>query len=207
LIKNINNKIYIIENYISTSSANLITEVFNKDLSDTPNFQIKGGPSLKPEDGYTYQCGNPIIKYKNENQHDLAVDLLTMVCSSMSNTISNFTNKQMDIKTMFYSLMLKGSENDLHTDNYHEIDNIESIRKNSKDDWSGLLYLNDGYEGGILEFPEENFYIKPNPGTFIFFQGSHDLPHRVSKVTEGQRNVIVSFFWPSEYRGLDTVLG
>ncbi len=129
MIKNINNKIYIIENYISTSSANLITEVFNKDLSDTPNFQIKGGPSLKPEDGYTYQCGNPIIKYKNENQHDLAVDLLTMVCSSMSNTISNFTNKQMDIKTMFYSLMLKGSENDLHTDNYHEIDNIESIRK------------------------------------------------------------------------------
>jgi predicted 2-oxoglutarate/Fe(II)-dependent dioxygenase YbiX len=207
LIKNINNKIYIIENYISNSSANLITKVFNKDLSDTPNYQIKGGPSLKPEDGYKYQCGNPIIKYKNENQHDIAVDLLTMVCSSMSNTISNFINKQMDIKTMFYSLMLEGSENNLHTDNYHEINNVESIRKNSKDDWSGLLYLNDEYEGGTLEFPEENFYIKPNPGTFIFFQGSHNLPHRVSKVTKGQRNVIVSFFWPSEYRGSDTVLG
>jgi predicted 2-oxoglutarate/Fe(II)-dependent dioxygenase YbiX len=125
----------------------------------------------------------------------------------MSNTISSFTNKKMDIKTMFYSLMLDGSENNLHTDNYHEINNSNSIRKNSKDDWSGLLYLNNEYEGGVLEFPEENFSIKPDPGTFIFFQGSHDLPHRVSKVTKGPRNVIVSFFWPSEYRGLDTVLG
>jgi predicted 2-oxoglutarate/Fe(II)-dependent dioxygenase YbiX len=207
LIKNINNKIYIIENYISPSSSELMTNVFNKNLFDTPDYQIKGGPSLSPKDGYTYQCGNPIIKYKNENKHDIAVDLLTMICTSMSKTISNFTDKQMDIKTMFYSLMLEGSENNLHTDNYHEIKNINSIRKNSENDWSGLLYLNDEYEGGTLEFPEENFHIKPNPGTFIFFQGSHDLPHKVSKVTKGQRNVIVSFFWPSEYRGLDTVLG
>ena len=207
MIRTINNKIYIIENYISLSSANIIKNIFDKKISDTPNFQIKGGPSLHPETAYKYKCGNPIVEYNNNYEHDIATDLLTMICTSMTDTLSNFLNKKMDLKTMFYGVMLKGSKNDLHTDNYIEINDPKSVRENSKDDWSGLLYLNDGYEGGMLEFPEENFYIKPKPGTFIFFQGSHNLPHKVTEVTDGERNVIVSFFWPSEYRGFSTILG
>lgn len=80
-----------------------------------------------------------------------------MLCNSMSNTISDFTDQKMDIKTMFYGLMLEGSEMKMHTDNYITPNNPDSIRENSKDDWSGLLYLNDDYEGGLLEFPQEDF--------------------------------------------------
>lgn len=207
MIKNINNKIYIIENYISSDTAKFITQVFDKSLEDTKDYKIKGGPMLGPDNGYMHKCGNPIVPYNSDTDSNIASDILTMICTSMSDTVSNFLNKKMDIKTMFYGVMLEGSENPLHTDNYLEINDINSIRKNSKDDWSGLLYLNNEYEGGLLEFPEEKFSIKPNPGTFIFFQGAHDLPHKVSKVTKGQRNTIVSFFWPPEYRGLDTLLG
>jgi hypothetical protein len=207
LIKNINDKIYIIENYISKSTSKFITDAFDQQLYDSPSYQIKGGPSLKPDDGYTFQCGKPIEQYTGDSNHDIAIDILTMVCTSMTKTISDFSNKQMDIKTMFYGAMLPGSKNELHSDNYMEINNEGSLRQNSQDDWSGLLYLNNQYEGGLLEFPEENFSIKPKTGTFIFFQGNHDLPHRVSEVTDGLRNVIVSFFWPKEYRGLDTILG
>jgi hypothetical protein len=207
LIKNINNKIYIIENYISEGTSKFITDVYNESLYDSPSYQIKGGPSLKPDDGYTFQCGKTIDQYNGNLNHDVAVDILTMICTSMTKTISDFADKQMDIKTMFYGLMLPGSKNELHSDNYLEINNEDSLRQNSKDDWSGLLYLNDSYEGGLLEFPEEEFSIKPKIGTFIFFKGDHNLPHRVSEVTGGSRNVIISFFWPKEYRGLDTILG
>lgn len=203
MIKNINNKIYIIENYISKSTAKFITEFFDKNLKDTSSFQIKGGPEIGPEKGYLFKYGNHIIDYTGNDQEDLASDILTMICNSMTQTISDFLNKQMDIKTMFYGVMLEGSENKLHTDNYGNINDESSLRLNSKDDWSGLLYLNNEYEGGILEFPNEEFSIKPNTGTFIFFQGSHDLPHSVSKVLEGKRNTVVSFFWPAEYRGLE----
>lgn len=207
MIKNINNKIYIIENYISEGTSKFITDVYNESLYDSPSYQIKGGPSLKPDDGYTFQCGKTIDQYNGNLNHDVAVDILTMICTSMTKTISDFADKQMDIKTMFYGLMLPGSKNELHSDNYLEINNEDSLRQNSKDDWSGLLYLNDSYEGGLLEFPEEEFSIKPKIGTFIFFKGDHNLPHRVSEVTGGSRNVIISFFWPKEYRGLDTILG
>lgn len=207
MIKNINNKIYIIENYISKDTSNFLINNFNKTVSDAPDYQIKGGPSLSPENAYTFKCGNPIEKYNENKDYNISIDILTMLCVSMTETISTFLNKKMDIKTMFYGLMLEGSEMKEHTDNYFIPNDSNSIRENSKDDWSGLLYLNDEYDGGILEFPQEEFAIKPQPGTFIFFQGSHDLPHRVSKITKGQRNVIISFFWPSEYRGLNTVLG
>jgi hypothetical protein len=203
LIKNINDKIYIIEEYISNSTSKFITQIFDKNLEDTPNYQIKGGPAIGPERGYITKCGNPIIKYTGNDEEDLASDILTMICLSMSDTVSTFLNKKMDIKTMFYGVMLEGSENKIHVDNYGDIDNEDSLRLNSKDDWSGLLYLNDEYEGGILEFPREKFSIKPKTGTFIFFKGSHDLPHGVSKVEKGKRNTIVSFFWPAEYRGLE----
>ncbi len=207
MIKNINNKIYIIEGYISKSTSDFLTETFNSTTSDAPDYQIKGGPSLSPENGYTFKCGNPIKSYQDDNNYNIGIDILTMLCNSMSNTISDFLDTKMDIKTMFYGLMLEGSEMKTHTDNYITPNDPESIRKNSKDDWSGLLYLNDDYEGGLLEFPQENFSIKPKPGTFIFFKGDHDLPHQVSKIEKGHRNVIISFFWPIEYRGLDTVLG
>jgi hypothetical protein len=207
LIKNINNKIYIIEGYISKSTSDFLTETFNSTTSDAPDYQIKGGPSLSPENGYTFKCGNPIKSYQDDNNYNIGIDILTMLCNSMSNTISDFLDTKMDIKTMFYGLMLEGSEMKMHTDNYITPNDPESIRKNSKDDWSGLLYLNDNYEGGLLEFPQENFSIRPEAGTFIFFKGDHDLPHKVSKIEKGHRNVIISFFWPTKYRGLDTVLG
>lgn len=207
MIKTVNNKIHIIENYISEHTANLLVKVFDEYLVDSPDYQIKGGPSLSPNDGYRFKCGNPIVKYNNVSDHDIACDILTMICTSMENTLSNFINKNMDIKTMFYGAMFKGAKNSLHVDNYFEINNENTLRENSKDDWSGLLYLNNDYEGGELEFTGENLIIKPKIGTFIFFQGNHNLPHKVNEVLNGKRNAIVSFFWPSEYRGSSTVLG
>lgn len=207
MIKTVNDKIYIIENYISIHTANLLVKIFDEYLIDSPDYQIKGGPSLSPNDGYKFKLGNPIVKYNGVQEHDIACDILTMTCTSMENTISSMANRNMDIKTMFYGAMFKGSKNNLHVDNYFEINNENTLRENSKDDWSGLLYLNNDYEGGELEFTEENFLIKPDPGTFIFFQGSHNLPHRVNEVLNGKRNVIVSFFWPIEYRGFSTILG
>ena len=46
MIKNINNKIYIIEEYISKSTSDFLTETFNSTTLDAPDYQIKGGPSL-----------------------------------------------------------------------------------------------------------------------------------------------------------------
>lgn len=206
MIKNINNKIYIIEDYISPSTAYLLTNTFNKDLKDTAQFNIKSGPSLSENYAYAVKSGSPIKQYGQDHYDNISIDVLTMLCTSMSRTISEHLNKDMDIKTLFYGAMLPGAKNVMHFDNnYKNMKNEIITRTNSENDWSGLLYLNYEYEGGILNFPTENFSIKPNPGTFIFFQGDDSMPHEVTKVTSGIRNAIVCFFWPKEYRGLEGI--
>ena len=67
-------------------------------------------------------------------------------------------------------------------------------------DVSSLFYINEEYEGGELNFPDQNLLIKPKKGTFIFFRGEESLMHEVKVVKSGSRNAFVGFFWPTRVR-------
>lgn len=66
--------------------------------------------------------------------------------------------------------------------------------ENAQDKWtghlSGMIYLNDDYEGGELYFPDWGISIKPKPGMFVSFPGSKYYMHGVKKVTSGKRFVM-----------------
>ena len=84
--------------------------------------------------------------------------------------------------------------------NYFE---IVKWPKNSYQDWhqdgkininnnfTGIIYLNDNYEGG--ETVIEDRIITPAIGKFIFFQGSK-LTHRVNEIVFGSRYTIPCWF-------------
>lgn len=59
---------------------------------------------------------------------------------------------------------------------------------------SGLLYINDNYSGGELEFVKFNLKIKPTRGTIILFPSNFAYEHVAHPVTDGQKLVIVTFF-------------
>jgi len=59
---------------------------------------------------------------------------------------------------------------------------------------SGLLYLNDDFEGGEIDFRRQNYRIKPTAGTIIFFPSSWTHPHTAMPVTRGIRYNIVSWW-------------
>jgi Rps23 Pro-64 3,4-dihydroxylase Tpa1-like proline 4-hydroxylase len=58
---------------------------------------------------------------------------------------------------------------------------------------SMLYYLNDGYEGGELEFANFDVFYKPQRGDVIVFPSSFIYKHRVREVTSGVRYVIADF--------------
>jgi hypothetical protein len=58
-------------------------------------------------------------------------------------------------------------------------------------EFGAVVYLNDDYEGGEINFPTLNLSIKPTKGSLLYWPGY--LPHSVSPVTSGTRYTLPIF--------------
>ena len=70
-----------------------------------------------------------------------------------------------------------------HHDSYPEVKRAISV----------LIYLNDDYEGGEIEFVNFNIKIKPKAGTLILFPSNYPYKHIANPVTSGTKYVIVTW--------------
>lgn len=59
--------------------------------------------------------------------------------------------------------------------------------------YSGVLYLNDGFEGGGLYLPRQDILIQPRPGMFVSLPAWMSHQHGVIPVTSGLR-IAATFF-------------
>jgi|LakMenE18May11ns_1017448.scaffolds.fasta_scaffold9946759_7 hypothetical protein len=91
----------------------------------------------------------------------------------------NLITKNYAIKK-YNTLEMLGSHTD--RDHDHEFNTF---------DWTALIYLNDDYEGGELEFNKLGYEIKPSAGSIIFF--SSDEVHSAKTVLSGNKYFI--FFY------------
>lgn len=61
--------------------------------------------------------------------------------------------------------------------------------------YTGMIYMNDDFEGGELYFPyHDNFEIKPKPGMLVMFSGHIMNPHGIRPITSGTRYVHTTFW-------------
>jgi predicted 2-oxoglutarate/Fe(II)-dependent dioxygenase YbiX len=83
-----------------------------------------------------------------------------------------------------------------HTDaGYYEmVDGTRVWKRTHARDYSALLYLNDGYIGGALDFPYRQVRIKPKAGMLIVFPSNGDFVHQVRSVRLGTRYAIATWF-------------
>lgn len=58
---------------------------------------------------------------------------------------------------------------------------------------SAVLYLNDNYEGGQIEFVNFNITIKPTAGTLLLFPSNYAYRHKAHPVTSGTKYAIVTW--------------
>lgn len=59
------------------------------------------------------------------------------------------------------------------------------------------VYINDNFDGGILEFKNKEYKIKPERGMLINIPIYKEFEHRVTKVTNGNRHTIYGRSWDS----------
>lgn len=56
---------------------------------------------------------------------------------------------------------------------------------------SAVVYLNDDYEGGEIEFPRHNFKLKPKAGDIILFPSNFVYEHASLDISSGQKYSVV----------------
>jgi hypothetical protein len=59
------------------------------------------------------------------------------------------------------------------------------------------VYINDNFDGGILEFANKDYVIKPEVGMLVNIPLYKEFMHRVTKVTNGNRHTIYGRCWDS----------
>jgi hypothetical protein len=168
--------INVLENFVSTQECDDLFDHYNKKIWDAADPFVKTGFGISEKE----------IKEFYEKD-----TLLLQIVKRMGKEISDHYGEPMELKTLFHSVMVPGAVNPLHWDNYIE---------NGQEDVSSLFYINEEYEGGELNFPDQDLLIKPKKGTFIFFRGEESLMHEVKVVKSGSRNAFVGFFWPTRIR-------
>ncbi len=64
--------------------------------------------------------------------------------------------------------------------------------------YAGFLYLNDDFEGGLLNFDADHgqkpMTVVPKAGSFLIFHGGHKNMHEVTVVKKGARYTLGSFW-------------
>lgn len=189
-MKILKDKIFYIEDFLFLETCNFLTSVFSKQLKESDNTGIYGGPGRGEKDNASIISGIEKIEIaSNDSDRNIAIDLFTSVCTNVEKTTSKVFNKELVLKSYFYSHMKEGGKNPLHVDNYDE--------EHSKD-YSAILYLSNSYKGGEVFFPNQELTLTPEPGTLVSFIGNKDLKHEVKKVISGDRINIIFFLKESD---------
>lgn len=71
---------------------------------------------------------------------------------------------------------------------------VDDLGRTSYNHMASLIYLNDDYEGGEIEFPTHNLSFKLPAGSLIMFPGNEHYPHEVKAITSGYRYTMPIWF-------------
>lgn len=79
----------------------------------------------------------------------------------------------------------KGANMGKHVDSYDE---------NGSETISVVGYINDDYEGGEIEFPEQNIIVKPTAGSIIIFPSQKPYFHSSNIIKNGNKYISPGFW-------------
>lgn len=119
---------------------------------------------------------------------DLIARVRPHVPATMTTEIGDVGRVKVDLAGIFLPLRVyryePGQQFGLHQDqSYLRSDGARSLL-------TFLVYLNDDFEGGTTDFPEQEKVIAPAPGTALLFQ--HMVLHAGTKVVRGTKYVLRS---------------
>jgi hypothetical protein len=188
-MKKISNGLIIFENFLSKEECDLLT------------FFLDNFPYDKLEEHYIGFWGkrllnqNAVISQKGlEDSFNLIEKILPELKIRVLETIKTVEDCDWDAASFNLIKMYRGSyqtknKSSNNLEMYYHFDDQEHMQKEIF--WGVVIYPNDKYIGGEIDYPHENFSYKPKPGDMVMHSGK--TVHGVKEVVDGNRYSITSF--------------
>ena len=177
------------ENYKETiSSANKVSLDANTEIGFVPSqttADVKTGDPSQQSIRTNY-CLDLIPASKINKNIKIITDQYLELLSNTLNNYVNIFNIEESIKISEDFGLLKYSSGEYYHSHYDG--GTESGRS-----ISAILYLNDDYEGGEIDFVNFGIKIKPKAGTFMLFPSNYAYRHIANPVTSGTKYAIVTW--------------
>lgn len=158
-------RIHIEENFITEEDAAILIEEQNSPSSTNPYpeyYSERYGGTAFP---YNQRVISMLKKYGDKS-------------NEMHKKLNGFVNDIYVFKA-FGSVWTPGTKGDLHIDAQDPEPFIE---------WSTIIYLNDGYTGGEIYFPNQDFSYQPKKFSAVFFPSAgSEYIHGVTTIKTGKR--------------------
>lgn len=144
-----------------------------------------------------YESYSSVLPLDND-EHVIAEELSPNIFSEIKEGIVNAVASVHDLDPKIISQIgyhtqkwEPGAYARIHSDNTDEQGNSGAFTRSR---YAAFLYLNDDFEGGMLQFPGQDLSIQPKVGMLAAFDGGFNNMHEVTLITSGVRYTIGSFW-------------
>ena len=189
-------KIFYYENVIDNPQE-IIYFLENENEEYQKNNGIGEWEQWKTSGDEPYQFGekkvinSEIVKKSKEKSKDI----YTKIDSSIEKVLLDYKNKTMDNigEPQSYGIARYFPEKEMGEHVDFDLKSVDSAKASLFPTVSCVLYLNDNYIGGEIEFTKQDVFIKPSAGSMIVFPSVEPFYHKSNKTMTGYKYVVPIF--------------
>lgn len=166
--------IKIIENFISQEDAEIFTNYINNNYLNNNKFKV--GEKAFAAGNFRYQSNVP--EEFSLSVHEEVSDLIKKYSDKFLKECYDFFKDGLDLYMAAFWMTKFGKNTKLpfHNDNHNEAEHLFR---------SGVIYLNEDYDGGYLKFLNYNLTYKPKKFSLVLFDSEY--VHEITNILSGER--------------------
>ena len=159
-----NNEVYIVNNFVTDDEVSFMHKYLNKFYSPNRNLEKD------------YDALKVTVKYKFLELQKRAEDIISSITG----------NQDYEFTPLYNFMRLSSGIISPHADNLKD-----GAKQNVM--YGCILYWNNDFDGGQLQYPVLGLEYQPVPGDFVFHPGTEEYTHGVKEVVSGVRYTSTMF--------------
>jgi aspartyl/asparaginyl beta-hydroxylase (cupin superfamily) len=178
-IKTINNvskdfRVKLIRDFVSQEDSDILIDYIQKNYLDDKRFYTPKKTQMKKK--FRYESHVP--EMHTFSSHPEIIDILKKYSDKFLFECRNFFKDKEDIylTAQWLTMLGEGTKLPAHVDNHEDAEHLFR---------SGVMYLNDDFDGGYLRFLNEDLTIKPEKLSMVIFESTQ--LHEITPVLSGLR--------------------